>query len=177
MCFLVNSKPFRLAIKTNHHTPLVLCPQEEDDRDTANPLISLSYGFPSPPPHTHTPLASCWDLAQCRLGLFISWFISRFEGKLMNQHRGEERPLFPGPPKGLWGSHPQLRAKMEPGDYLRVSIIPVPLILSCRELKNWLCQDEVDTHHRSYTAVYLLIRSVWLCPTDLPLLAMLLMCI
>lgn len=47
-------------------------------------------------------------------------------GKLMNQRHGEERLLFPGLLKGLWGSRLQSRAKMEPGDYLRVSIILVP---------------------------------------------------
>lgn len=97
-------------------------------------------------------------LRKHRLCLLISFYQSIW-GKLMSHHHREERLLFPGLLEGLWGSQLQSRAKMEPGDYLRVSIILVPLILSCRELENWLCQDEADTHHRSYTAVNLLVRS------------------
>lgn len=50
-------------------------------------------------------------------------------------HHEEEMPLFPGLLKGLQGRQLQLRVKMEPADYLWVSIIVATLILSRTE--NW----------------------------------------
>lgn len=44
-------------------------------------------------------------------------------------------PFFPDLLKGLQGSQLQSRVKMEPADYLRVSIILVTLVLSCSELR------------------------------------------
>lgn len=54
---------------------------------------------------------------------------------LMNQHQKKEMRHLPGLLKGLQGGWLQLRVKMEPTDYLWVSIIVATLILSSTE--NW----------------------------------------
>lgn len=69
--------------------------------------------------------------------------------------------------KGLQGSRLQLRVKMEPADYLWVSIILVPLVLSCTE--NWELPVSRLSWHTSQ-ALQQPICSLRVCTARVPLI-------
>jgi hypothetical protein len=104
-------------------------------------------------------------------------FFQHFQDTLMSQHHESDTPLLPDLLKSLWVSQLWPKVKMEPEDYGGFQLSLIPLFYLAQRVENWLCQDQVDTHHRSYTATCLLIKNCFLCPTDLALLTMFLMCI